>query len=67
MYRNDDKTSYAIVGNILMVKSHLYDSALLHVFAYIKESLLTLSCGIITNIIIPIIDFRQRHHVHIKK
>jgi len=64
---NDDKTSYAIVGNILMVKSHLYDSALLHVFAYIKESLLTLSCGIITNIIIPIIDFRQRHHVHIKK
>ena len=67
MYRNDDKTSYATVGNILMVKSHLYDSALLHVFAYIKESLLTLSCGIITNIIIPIIDFRQRHHVHIKK
>ena len=64
---NDDKTSYAIVGNILMVKSHLYDSALLHVFAYIKESLLTLSCGIITNIIIPITDFGQRHHVHIKK
>ena len=64
---NDDKTSYAIVGNILMVKSHLYDSALLHGFAYIKESLLTLSCGIITNIIIPITVFGQRHHVHIKK
>ena len=34
---NDDKTSYATVGNILMVKSHLYDNALLHAFAYITE------------------------------